>query len=79
MSVKARESRQQTWKKLIYVHNPTFGVEKCPLIQIDPKHINVHKITIFIYEIFLNSVWQSDRMFTLRFKAIDIFTEKKIK
>ena len=37
----------QTWKKLIFVRKPIFGVEKCPQIQIVPKHIKVPDIAIF--------------------------------
>ena len=37
----------QTWKKLIFVRKPIFGVEKCPQIHIVPKHIKVPKIPIF--------------------------------
>ena len=37
----------QTWKKLIFVRNPIFGIEKCPQIQIVPKHMKVPKISNF--------------------------------
>ena len=43
----------QTWKKLIFVRKPIFGVEKCPQIHIVPKHIKVSKVELFpMYEIF---------------------------
>ena len=35
----------QTWKKLFFVYNPIFEVEKCPQIQI--VHIKVPKIAMF--------------------------------
>ena len=38
---------RQTWKKLIFARKPIFGVEKCPQIQIDPKHLKVSKTAIF--------------------------------
>ena len=48
-------SRRQTWKKLFFDRKPIFGVEKCPQIKIDPKHIKVPKIAIFLlYQIFSN-------------------------
>ena len=37
----------QTWKKLIFVRKPIFGVEKCLQIHIVPKHIKEPKIPIF--------------------------------
>ena len=36
----------QTWNTLIFVRKPIFGVEKCPQIQIGPKHIKVSEIII---------------------------------
>ena len=45
----------QTWKKLFFTRKPIFRVKKCPQIQIDPKHIKVPKIAIFLlYQIFSN-------------------------
>ena len=36
----------QTWKKLIVVHKPICGVEKCPQIRIGTKHLKVPEIVI---------------------------------
>ena len=45
------EDLSQTWKKLFFVRKPIFWVEKCPQIQIVPKHIKVPKTAIFFYYI----------------------------
>ena len=37
----------QTWKKLIFVRKPIFGVEKYPQIHIVPKYIKLPRIAIF--------------------------------
>ena len=34
-------------KVVFFARKPIFRVEKCPQIQIDPKHIKVPKIAIF--------------------------------
>ena len=47
----------QTWKKFIFVRKPIFGVEKCPQIQIVPRHIKVPKIEIF--SIISDIFWQN--------------------
>ena len=45
----------QTWKKLIFVRKPIFGIEKRPQIHSDSMHMKVRKIAIFpIYQIFSN-------------------------
>ena len=35
---------RQTWKKLILVHKPIFGVEKCPQIQVVSNNKDMRKI-----------------------------------
>ena len=41
----------QTWKKLIFIRKPKFGVEKCLQIQKDPKHMKVPKNCNFFHHI----------------------------
>ena len=48
-------SQKQTWKKLIFVCKPIFGVGKCPPIHIILKHIKVPEIAFFpLYQIVSN-------------------------
>ena len=49
-----RHRKSQTWKKLFFVRRPIFGVEKCPQIQIDPKHKYLKLHFFLLYQIFSN-------------------------